>query len=126
NTAELIGATALVHDAPEGLVLPDKLWRFCWHDEPRADSRFVQWLFRQPKFRFELARRATGTSGSMKNISQEKVLGIEVALPPLALQAKFGQAARGVERMRSDSEKALAESDNLFASLQHRAFQGMV
>lgn len=124
NTQELIGATALVKHAPEGLVLPDKLWRFTWHDEPRADPHFVHWLFRQPRFRFELGRRATGTSGSMKNISQEKVLDIKVALPGLLLQRKFGRIAYAIDRLRQTGEEALSTTNTAFISLQHRAFRG--
>ncbi len=126
NTQELIGATALVEDAPEGLVLPDKLWRFTWHGEPRADPHFVHWLFRQPRFRFELGRRATGTSGSMKNISQEKVLDIKVTLPGLSLQRKFGRIAYAINRLRQAGEEALSTTDTAFASLQHRAFRGQL
>ncbi|MDR4468881.1 MAG: restriction endonuclease subunit S [Nitrospira sp.] len=124
NTQELIGATALVEHAPAGLVLPDKLWRFLWHDEPRADPRFVHWLFRQPKLRFELGRRATGTSGSMKNISQEKVLDIRVGLPELPLQREFGRIAYAIDRLRQIGEAALSTINTVFISLQYRAFQG--
>jgi len=124
NTQELIGATALVDHAWEGLVLPDKLWRFLWHDEPRADPRFVHWLFRQPKLRFELGRRATGTSRSMKNISQEKVLDIKVGLPELPLQREFGRIAYAIDRLRQIGEEALSTINSVFISLQYRAFRG--
>ena len=124
NTQELIGATALVEHAPEGLVLPDKIWRFMWHDKPRADPRFVHWLFRQPRLRFELGRRATGTSGSMKNISQEKVLDIKVGLPQLPMQREFGRIAYTIERLRQAGEEALFTTNTMFISLQHRAFRG--
>jgi len=124
NTKELIGATALVDHAWEGLVLPDKLWRFLWHEEPRADPRFVHWLFRQPKLRFELGRRATGTSGSMKNISQEKVLDIKVGLPELPLQREFARIAYAIDRLRQIGEEALSTINTVFISLQYRAFQG--
>jgi len=124
NTQELIGATALVEHAPEGLVLPDKIWRFMWHDEPRADPHFVHWLFRQPRLRFELGRRATGTSGSMKNISQEKVLDVKVGLPQLPMQREFGRIACAIDRLRQIGEEALSTTNTMFISLQHRAFQG--
>src|SRR5690606_4686336 len=51
NTAELIGATAYVFSTPPNLLLPDKLWRFVWHNEPRTEPHFVRYLFQQPKFR---------------------------------------------------------------------------
>ena len=124
NTADLIGATALVDTASPNLVLPDKLWRFVWYKAPRAAPRFVQHLFRQTKFRFEIAQRASGTSGSMKNISQEKVFSIRVGLPPLPLQQTFATRIQSVESLKATHRAALSELDALFASLQHRAFSG--
>ncbi len=124
NTAELIGATAFVVDTPSHLLLPDKLWRFVWHDTPRATPHFVNFLFRQPKFRAEIGRRASGSSGSMKNISQEKVLSIASALPPLALQQEFSDRIEKVMQMKDKKIFAAQAAVNLFASLQNRAFRG--
>jgi type I restriction enzyme S subunit len=124
NTAELIGATAFVHSTPPNLFLPDKLWRFVWHNEPKADSHFVRFLFQQPKFHIEISQRASGTSGSMKNISQDKVLTIKTGLPPLDLQREFARRVTAVEKLKTAQRAALAELDALFASLQHRAFRG--
>jgi type I restriction enzyme S subunit len=124
NTAELIGATAYVASTPANLLLPDKLWRFVWHKTPKADPHFVRFLFQQPKFRREIGQRASGTSGSMKNISQEKVLTIKVGLPPIALQQEFARRVGAVETLKAAQRTALAEQDALFATLQHRAFKG--
>jgi type I restriction enzyme S subunit len=46
NTSDLVGATALVYNTPLNIVLPDKIWRFVWHEKPRADPHFVWFLFR--------------------------------------------------------------------------------
>lgn len=124
NTTELIGATAYVSNTPPNLLLSDKLWRFVWHEIPRAEPFFIAYLFRQPKFRAEIRRRASGTSGSMKNISQNKVLSISVGLPPLELQRVFANRVRCIEQNKSTSRASLNELDTLFASLQHRAFHG--
>ena len=124
NTMELIGATAYVSDTPDDLLLPDKLWRFVWHGEPLATPQFVNYLFRQPKFRAEIGRRASGSSGSMKNISQEKVMSIEVALPPLSMQQEFSHRIEKLILLKKAHSSAAEASDALFASLQHRAFRG--
>lgn len=126
NTAELIGATAIAIGIPANLLLPDKLWRFVWHDVPRAHPLYVRQLFQQPRFRREIARRATGTSGSMKNISQEKVLAIRCGLPPLQLQQEFAERVSAIENVRLAQRTQLAELDALFASLQNRAFKGLL
>lgn len=124
NTSQLIGATALVDHTPPNHVLPDKIWRFVWHDETRADPHFVWHLFRQRRFRDAISSRATGTSGSMKNISQDKVLSIPIALPPLDLQQEFGRQLKATLNSRVHSETALQKQEVLFSSLQHRAFRG--
>lgn len=124
NTTELIGATAYVDETPDNLLLPDKLWRFVWFEKPRAAPLYVRQLFQQVKFREEIGQRASGTSGSMKNISQPKVLSILVGNPPLVLQQKFAERVYAIESLKVKHRAALTELDNLFASLQHRAFQG--
>ncbi len=124
NTTDLIGATAYVSYTPPNLLLSDKLWRFVWHEKPRAEPLFISYLFRQPRFRAEIGRRASGTSGSMKNISQNKVLSIPVCLPPLELQRTFANQIRSIEQTKIACKASEVELDALFTSLQHRAFRG--
>ena len=126
NTSELIGATAYVEATPDNLLLPDKLWRFVWHAPSQAAPLYVMHLFRQPKFRQEIGQRASGTSGSMKNISQEKVLSIQVGNPPLPLQQTFAARIASIEALKATHRRALAALDALFASLQQRAFAGQL
>jgi len=60
----------------------------------------------------------------MKNISQEKVFGIRTIVPPLSLQREFAGRVAAVEKLKAAQRASLAELDELFASLQHRAFRG--
>lgn len=122
NTAELIGATAYVSQTPPNMLLPDKLWRFIWHDVPRAEPLYVRKLFQQDKFRYILGKLATGSSGSMKNISQSKVLSIPVALPPLDLQTEFTTIIKKIEISKSIQIQTLNRAKLLISSLQHQAF----
>jgi type I restriction enzyme S subunit len=124
NTTELVGAVAYVESTPPNLLLPDKLWRFVWRQPAKVEPLFIWALFQTPPLRREIGRRATGTSGSMKNISQEKVFGISTILPPLPLQREFARRISAVEKLKTAQRAALAELDALFASLQHRAFRG--
>lgn len=124
NTTELVGAVALVDDCPPNLLLPDKIWRFVWRDPIIVEPLFVWALFQTGRIRYEIGRRATGTSGSMKNISQEKVLGIKTIVPPLANQREFAQRLDAAKRLKLAQVDASAGLDSLFASLQHRAFRG--
>ena len=124
NTTELVGAVAYVESTPSNVLLPDKLWRFVWRDPDAIEPLFVWSLFQTPTLRREIGRRATGTSGSMKNISQEKVFGIKTILPPITLQREFARRVSAVTQLKAAQRASLAELDALFASLQHRAFRG--
>lgn len=124
NTTELVGAVAYVDRTPPNLLLPDKLWRFVWREPSAIEPLFIWALFQTPTLRREIGRRATGTSGSMKNISQEKVFGIRTILPPTKLQREFARRVRVVEKLKTAQRAALSELDELFATLEHRAFRG--
>jgi type I restriction enzyme S subunit len=124
NTTELVGAVAFVGRAPANILLPDKLWRFVWRDPNHVNPLFVWSLFQTSHVRREIGRRATGTSGSMKNISQAKLLGIRTMFPPADVQRKFGDLFQSIERIRSKVEENATRNGELFASLQHRAFRG--
>lgn len=124
NTAQLVGAVAYVEQTPPNVLLPDKLWRFVWREPVSAEPLFVWALFQTTAMRYEISRRATGTSGSMKNISQEKVLGIRTILPPIRVQSEFASRLSMVAMQKASQRSSLTELDALFASLQHRAFRG--
>lgn len=47
-------------------------------------------------------------------------------LPPLALQESFATHLRAIDSLKATHRAALADSDALFASLQHRAFSGQL
>jgi type I restriction enzyme S subunit len=53
----------------------------------------------------------------MKNISQEKVLGISTIRPPLPLQQDFARRLAAVEKLKVTHRASLASLDALFASL---------
>ena len=124
NTAELIGATAFVWETPENIVLPDKIWKFIWRSNVRIEPLFIFHLSKDPGFRRVLGRRATGTSGSMKNIAKPKLLSLTVPVPPFELQRRFSSIVVSIEGQKARLRSSLAELDTLFASLQSRAFNG--
>ena len=87
NTAELVGAAAYVWDVPERVYLPDRLWRAEIKDT--ANAIFVWQVLIQSSTKESIRRIASGTSGSMKNISKPGLLGIRVVKAPKALQEQF-------------------------------------
>jgi type I restriction enzyme S subunit len=124
NTTELVGACAFVFSTPENRLLPDKLWRFVW-TEPRVVEPLYIWrAVQDPRIRKAIEDRATGSSGSMKNISQKKFLSIDVPIPPVDLQREFTARLLGVRHLDDLGSESLSEIEVLIASLQQRAFRG--
>jgi type I restriction enzyme S subunit len=124
NTEELVGATALVRKGcPDNLVLPDKIWRFVWADGFDGTPEFVWALFQDPATRGALSKLASGTGGSMKNISMAKLMRMRVVWPPKEVQNVFSQSVRDVLALSDGREDDWA-SQTLYASLAAHAFSG--
>lgn len=124
NTAALVGAVCHVWDTVGLEMLPDKLWRFIWNESRRIEPLFMLHLARSDYFREQLIQRATGTSGSMKNIGKKKMLEIPIPYPPVDLQHHFATIVQSIEQQKASQRAHLAELDTLFAALQQRAFNG--
>lgn len=85
NTPALVGESAYVMESCYELFLPDKLWQ----TRPTNKAHSTRWLafyLQSPAVRQEVQKAATGTSGSMKNISKASLLNIFMPLVPLEEQ----------------------------------------
>lgn len=124
NTSELVGAVAYVWHTSGRSMLPDKLWRFVWSKPTKIHPLFMLHMARSEHFRKQLILRATGSSGSMKNIGKVKMLEIPIPLPPIALQNKFAAIVTKTQIKIQKSTALLQEAESLFSTLQQRAFRG--
>jgi type I restriction enzyme S subunit len=89
----------------------------------RADAEFLREYLLGSEGRRQLRGRCK-TSAGQYNINVESLGAIPVPLPPIRLQRVFAERLRAVAAMRQAHKHALAQLDDLFASLQHRAFRG--
>ena len=60
----------------------------------------------------------------MPGINVSKLKSLMVLLPPIKEQTKFSSRLESLYRFLTSLRMSLAELDQLFASLQHRAFRG--
>jgi type I restriction enzyme S subunit len=96
NTPELVGRAVLVRDTPPRLLLSDKLLRLRV-DPSRAVPEFVNVVLASPTCRTRIQEAATGSSHSMKNISQGKLREISVLVPTLGEQRKIAAILSSVD-----------------------------
>lgn len=87
NTAALVGGCVIVEEISKRLMLSDKVLRL--HFSQLAYSFYILWALRTPISRSQFSVAATGTSESMKNISQYAIRNILIPLPPLAEQKRI-------------------------------------
>jgi type I restriction enzyme, S subunit len=107
NTPQLVGANCIIKKDYPNLYLPDRLW-----SAKIKTTCSVEWLGQYllvPKTRYRLSARATGTSGSMKNLTKGDLLTLPIDIPPLSEQQKtasfLSSADEWIENLRAHKEK---------------------
>jgi len=96
NTKALVGLSGLVPQDHPNLFLPDRLWA-----AKIAKSCSAEWaaqLLRSTRMRALISAKATGTSGSMKNITKGDVLSLPAELPCLPEQTKIANFLTALDR----------------------------
>ena len=124
NTTELVGAVNIVREKPPKVLLPDKLWKLKFSQTSNLKPDYVFYVLRHPRLRKMIGDMASGTSGSMQNITKEETLTLPIPLPPLSLQEKFAQIVQRFERLRVQQREADRQAEHLFQTVLHRAFRG--
>lgn len=127
NTTELVGAVCRIRTEPQGVLLPDKLWRLCFFDEgSKVIPNYILFALRQPELRRIIGVLATGSSGSMKNISMQKAATLPILVPPLEIQERFSRLVERYDRLRAQQREALRQAEHLFQGLLQAAFRGEI
>lgn len=120
NTSELVGATALVEHTNGSTLLPDKLWRFVWKAE--VDPFYMWALFQSKAVRQQLSKLASGTSDSMRNISQAKLFGLDLPIAKLEDQRRFGELINSARSVQAQQQTAMMQAQATFNALLAQAF----
>lgn len=121
NTLELVGAAAYVWKAPEHTYLPDRLWRAELKDT--ACPIFVWQTLIQNTTKESIRRLASGTSGSMKNISKSALLSIPVRKVDLTLQEQFASSIERIQKSRLTIQQSLKMLETLKQALMQQYFE---
>lgn len=126
NTSEYVGAPVLVRDCRQRLLLSDKSMRLV--PKPGVDIRWLRYSLASLHLRRQMSIAATGTSDSMRNISQSKVRALRLRVPGLDRQAaiadRIDASLTASERLRSATAVATRRSAALRRSILAAAFTG--
>ncbi len=92
NSEETIGAAALVEMDEPNIYLSDLLWEL--RPAPCTDLYWLVSILKSDSVRQRIQKEATGTQHTMKNISQDRLLSVPIAVPPLPEQRKIAEVLR--------------------------------
>ncbi|MGH4049961.1 MAG: restriction endonuclease subunit S [Clostridium sp.] len=123
NTRELVGASCIVDKDYDNLILPDKLWRITVNEDLMTREFFL-YSINTDKVRKEISKLATGTSGSMLNISMAKFKKIELNVPSFKKQSTFSEIYLKINSIKEDVILNETQMRSLFNSLMKDAFNG--
>ncbi|MHB0851981.1 restriction endonuclease subunit S [Stutzerimonas nitrititolerans] len=96
NTPDLVGATGLVSEAPEGIFLPDRLWQV--YIEQDHFPSFIFYFTKSPEYREQVKVACSGTSSSMQNLGQDDFRSLLFVQPPLLEQIEIASFLDGETR----------------------------
>lgn len=124
NTKELVAACAYVFKTRKKLMMSDTIFRLEIKERGLLNPIFLWKLLCNDKFRKNVQNLASGSAGSMPNISKQSLLQLDILLPPLPLQNQFAEIVNKVEVLKEKHQKSLEELENLYGSLSQKAFRG--
>lgn len=122
NTEELVGASAFIERDYPNLFLPDKLWQTM--PKKSSDMKWLSYVLTSAHARYTLSNLATGTSGSMKNITKGTLLGLKILIPPPSEQKKIAQILSTWDKAITTTEKLLANSQQQKKALMQQLLTG--
>ncbi|MGA9383302.1 MAG: restriction endonuclease subunit S [Phormidium sp.] len=122
NTYELVGASAFVHSTRSKLMLPDLIFRL--HLTKEIDPVYLWQVLSQKTIRLKLSKLASGTSGSMPNISKARLRTLLLPLPPLEIQIRYREIVNQIWKQQEQQKNSFLVTSDLFNSLLQRAFRG--
>ncbi len=114
NTLEYVGACAYVWKAPLNTYLPDRLWRATLKDN--INPVFLWFSLIQESSKKQIRALASGTSGSMKNISIPRFLSIKIKKVPLNKQNAIAIKIEAIEKQKELIKQSIKEVETLFNS----------
>ncbi|WP_428740764.1 restriction endonuclease subunit S [Tenacibaculum sp.] len=123
NTLELVGATSIVDKDYNDLFLPDKIWKIDTN-ETLIKKVYLHYVLQHKDVRKSFHSIATGSSGSMLNISMEKFRNIHIPFPSIELQEQFETKYNKYIELKRKLTLSKEVFETLERALSQLAFKG--
>lgn len=109
NTPALVGEVGYVAENNLDSFLPDRLWQMKFKKDAAHNPKWLATLLSFPPFSKKIKDTATGTSGSMKNISKSAFLCLKLPWPTIKEQNIIGKALSDTDALITALEQLLVK-----------------
>ncbi len=116
NTPQLVGNSGLVDNDYPNLFIPDKLWL------AKTNPKMLSILLSSEKIMSMISNIATGTSGSMKNISQPNFLKLQISFPTLPEQTKIANFLSSIDEKINNTQIQITHTETWKKGLLQKMF----
>jgi type I restriction enzyme S subunit len=120
NTPALVGANAYISRGYVNYFLPDRLWAA--KPTSTGNLKFIAYILGSDKGRLALSDLATGTSGSMKNISKPAVLRLELCAPKETEQTSIGNYFQKLDTLINQHQQKYGKLNNIKKAMLEKMF----
>jgi type I restriction enzyme, S subunit len=126
NTPALVGECGYSHSDHPKLFLPDRLWRAAYRDPQAVSSLWLSYTLSTQQNRTRIKELATGTSGSMKNISKRALLDLEIKWPSLDEQSAIAEVLSEMDNDINSINDQLQKNQGIKQGMMQQLLTGKI
>lgn len=126
NTPALVGEIGYVAEDEPCIFLPDRLWQMKLRKDVDNNPRWLAYLLSFPFFSHKIKEAATGTSGSMKNISKDSLLSLQIPLPKPQEQIAIATILSDMDAELEVLEQKLAKVRDIKQGMMQQLLTGRI
>jgi type I restriction enzyme S subunit len=124
NTPTLVGEVAYVARDFDSLFLPDRVWMARFNASQYVNVQWMAFVLSSQPYRDLLREVATGTSGSMKNISKGALLSLPIQFPSSEEQSEIATVLSDMDAALAILETRLAKTRALKQGMMQELLTG--
>lgn len=124
NTPALVGDVAYVEQGDEQIFLPDRLWSARSSSIQKTNIQWLAYYLASDEGASRIKGLASGTSGSMKNISKAKILSLVIPTPSYEVQTEISNSLSEVDQLASNIELQIAKKRDVKQGVMQQLLTG--
>jgi type I restriction enzyme S subunit len=122
NTVELVGESGYVDADYPNLFVPDRLWMATIRS--MVDPLWLSYVLTWQPVKSQISASATGTSGSMKNVSKPSLRAVKIPYPPVDEQRAIAAALSDVDALLGGLDRLIAKKRDLKQAAMQQLLTG--